>query len=61
MVPKLRERGSGVKVNNTKTIARNTVIGLAVNGAGKAIPSKNVNVKSEITPKQAVDKIPCHG
>ena len=43
-----------VKVNDAKTVARNTVIGLAVNGAGKAIPSPKVKVKSEITPKQAV-------
>lgn len=43
-----------VKVNDAKTVARNTVIGLAVNGAGKAIPSTKIKVKAEITPKQAV-------
>ena len=47
-------KATGVKVNDAKTVARNTVIGLAVNGAGKAIPSTKVKVKSEITQKQAV-------
>lgn len=44
----------GVKVNDAKSVGRNTIIGLAVNGAGKAIPSTKVKAKSEITPKQAV-------
>jgi hypothetical protein len=43
-----------VKVNDAKSVARNTIIGLSVNGVGKAIPSTKVKVKSEITPKQAV-------
>ena len=43
-----------VKVNDAKSVARNTVIGLAVNGAGKAIPSTKVKVKSEVTAKQVV-------
>jgi len=51
---KVKEGKPIVKVNDAKSVARNTVIGLAVNGAGKAIPSTKVKVKSEITPKQAV-------
>lgn len=43
-----------VKVNDAKTVARNTVIGLTVNAAGKAIPSTKVKIKSEVTPSQAV-------
>ncbi|RTY99276.1 RHS repeat-associated core domain-containing protein [Flavobacterium franklandianum] len=46
-------KATGVKVNGAKTVARNTVIGLAVNAAGKAIPTK-VKVKAEVTPAQAV-------
>jgi RHS repeat-associated protein len=50
-----------VKVNDAKSVARNTIIGLAVNGAGKAIPSTKVKVKSEVTPKQAVKTARANG
>lgn len=51
---KIKGGKPNVKVNDAKTVARNTVIGLAINGAGKAIPSTKIKVKAEITSKQAV-------
>lgn len=44
----------GVKVNNAKSVVRNTAVGLTTAGVTKAIPSPNVKVKAEVTPKQAV-------
>jgi RHS repeat-associated protein len=45
---------SGVKVNDTKSVVRNTAIGLTVAGVSKAVPDPKIKVKAEVTPKQAV-------
>jgi hypothetical protein len=44
----------GVKVNDAKSVVRNTAVGLTTAGVTKAVPSPNVKIKAEITPKQAV-------
>jgi len=44
----------GVKVNDAKSVVRNTAVGLTTAGVTKVLPSPNVKVKAEISPKQAV-------
>jgi hypothetical protein len=44
----------GVKVNDAKSVVRNTVVGLGSAGVTKAVPSTKIKVQAEVTPKQAV-------
>ena len=44
----------GVKVNNAKSVVRNTAVGLTTAGVTKALPEPKIKVKAEVTPKQAV-------
>lgn len=43
-----------VKVNDAKSVVRNTAVGLTTTGVTAAIPRPKVKVKSEVTQKQAV-------
>jgi RHS repeat-associated protein len=44
----------GVKVNDAKSVVRNTAVGLTAAGVAKALPSTKIKVQAEVTPKQAV-------
>ena len=44
----------GIKVNDAKSVVRNTAVGLTAAGVAKAVPDPKIKVKAEVTPKQAV-------